>query len=94
MVNGVIEIVAGVLFAFVYITGDRSVIWLWIGGAYCVFGVLNLLAYAIRNKSKLRAAKKQAEKSAKEAQALTKSAQQATPAPETVTVEPVQLVEE
>ena len=93
MVNGVLEIVAGVLFAFVHITGDRSMIWLWIGGAYCVFGVLNLLAYAIRNKTKLHAAKKQAVNSVKEAQAQAKPIQQATLVPEIVEAEVEKLQE-
>ena len=97
MVNGVLEIVAGVLFAFVYLNGNRSVIWLWIGGAYGVIGMANLLIYAIRNKTRLHAAKKQAEKSekvAKEAEERAKSAQQSMISPQVAEAEFAQLPEE
>ncbi|MBQ2926998.1 MAG: hypothetical protein IJD98_00330 [Oscillospiraceae bacterium] len=76
MINGVINIVAAVLFAVVFLASDMGIIWLWIAGIYLVIGIGNLLIYAIKNKTKLRAAQKQAEKSAKEAEQASKAARQ------------------
>ena len=68
MINGVILIVAAVLFVVVYLSSDMGIIWLWIAGAYFVFGLANLAIYAIKSKHQLRTARKQAEKTAKEAE--------------------------
>lgn len=74
MINGVVEIVAAVLFAVVFLIQDRGIIWLWIAGVYLVIGIGNLVIYAIKNRSQIRAARKQAAKSAKEAEKSAKEA--------------------
>ena len=60
MINGVMHIVAAVLFAMVYLFGNMGVIWLWIGAAYLVLGVLNLIAYVARNHKKQKQSARQA----------------------------------
>ena len=59
MINGVMHIVAAVLFAVVYLFGDMGMLWLWIGAVYLVFGILNLVFYALRNHKKQWDAAKQ-----------------------------------
>ena len=59
MINGVMHIVAAVLFAMVYLFGNMGIIWLWIGAGYLVLGVLNLIAYAARNHKKQKQSAKQ-----------------------------------
>jgi len=75
MINGVILIVAAVLFVVVYLSSDMGIIWLWIAGAYFVFGLANLAIYAIKSKHQLRTARKQAEKTVKEAEKTVKEAE-------------------
>ena len=41
MVNGVLEIVAAVLFAVIAIKEDMNMLWLCIAGIYLVAGVMN-----------------------------------------------------
>ena len=69
MINGVMSIVAAVLFAVVALKEDLDVIWLTIAGIYLVWGILNLIVYAVRNNRKQRAAQ-QALKKAEEKAAL------------------------
>lgn len=59
VINGVMHIVAAVLFAVVYLFGEMGVLWLWIGAVYLVFGILNLVFYALRNRKKQWDAAKQ-----------------------------------
>ena len=61
MINGVMHIVAAVLFAMVYLFGNMGIIWLWIGAGYLALGILNLIAYAARNHKKQKQSAKQAE---------------------------------
>ena len=61
MINGVMNIVAAVLFAMVYLFGNMGIIWLWIGAAYLILGVFNLIAYAARNHKKQKQSARQAE---------------------------------
>lgn len=72
MVNGVMSIVAAVLFAVVALNEDMNVIWLTIAGIYFVWGILNLVAYVIKNHRKQKAAqqalKKAEEKAAQQTQ--------------------------
>lgn len=75
MVNGVIQIVAAVLFVVVHLSTDMGIIWLWIAGVYFAVGIGNLAVYAIRSKHQLRTAQKQAEKTAKEAEKTIKEAE-------------------
>ena len=69
MINGVMSIVAAVLFAVVAISEGMSVIWFAIAGVYMVWGILNLIVYAVKNIRKQKAAqaalKKAEEKAAK-----------------------------
>jgi len=68
MINGVMHIVAAVLFAMVYLFGDLGVMWLWIGAVYLVLGIANLIMVSIRNAKKQKEAeKKEAAKKAEEA---------------------------
>ena len=60
MINGVMHIVAAVLFAMVYLFGNMGIMWLWIGAAYLVLGILNLIAYAARNHKKQKQSARQA----------------------------------
>ncbi|MBQ7001364.1 MAG: hypothetical protein IJN67_10030 [Oscillospiraceae bacterium] len=78
MLNGVIEIVAAVLFVVVSLSMGMEVVWLWVAGFYLVCGGANLLIYTLKNRHKL----KKAEKTAKQAEQVAQ-----TPAK---TVEPVQ----
>ena len=69
MINGVMNIVAAVLFAMVYLFGNMGIMWLWIGAAYLVLGILNLVAYAARNHKKQKRSAKEAAKQAEAASA-------------------------
>ena len=59
MINGVMQIVAAVLFAVVYVFGNMGIIWLWIAAAYLAMGIINLIAYAARNHRKQKQSAKQ-----------------------------------
>ena len=58
MINGVMHIVAAVLFGVIYMFGNMGMIWLWIAAAYLVLGVVNLAAYSVKNNRKQKAAQK------------------------------------
>lgn len=58
MINGVMHIVAAVLFAVVSINGDMDMIWMGIAAVYLVVGVINLVIHAIKVKRMENAAKK------------------------------------
>ena len=74
MINGVMSIVAAVLFAVVAISEGMSVIWFTIAGIYLLWGILNLIVYAVRNSRRQKAAqqalKKAEEKAAKIAESV------------------------
>ena len=72
MINGVLHVVAAVLFAVVHLFGGLGVMWLWIACVYLAAGVMNLLVYYLKNRSKIRAANKQAAKNAKQAEEAKK----------------------
>ena len=72
MVNGVLLIIAAVLFAVVYLFGKMGALWLWIGCFYFAAGVGDLTIHVIREKAKVRAANKQAQKNAREAEEARK----------------------
>ena len=59
MINGVMQIVAAVLFAVVYLFGDMGIMWLWIAAAYLAMGIINLIAYAARNHKKQKQSARQ-----------------------------------
>ena len=71
MINGVMSIVAAVLFAVVALKENMDVIWLAIAGIYLVWGILNLIIYWVKinrkQKTAQQALKKAEEKAAKAA---------------------------
>ena len=77
MINGVLLIIAAVLFAVLYLFEDLGMMWLWIAGFYFVAGVLDLVMHVIREKAKVRSANKQAAKIAREAEESRKLAEEA-----------------
>lgn len=79
MINGVLEIVAAVLFAVIALNKGVDMIWITIAGVYLVCGVLNLAAHTLRNFRKQKAAEKAAaEKATKKAE--EKAAAKSVPA--------------
>ena len=66
MINGVLHIVAAVLFAVVYLFEGLGKLWLWVALAYMVIGLLNLVGHVFSVKMKQKAAVKEAK--AKEAE--------------------------
>lgn len=76
MINGVLLIVAAVLFAVLYLFEGLGIMWLWIAGFYFVAGVLDLIFHVVKEKSKVRAANKQAAKTAREAEESRKQAEE------------------
>ena len=60
MFNGVMHIVAAVLFAVVALGNEVDKVWLGIAAAYLLIGVLNLIVYAVKRGRKQKTA--QAEK--------------------------------
>ena len=75
MINGVLLIIAAVLFAVVYLFGNMGILWLWIAGFYLVAGIADLVVHVIREKRKLHSANKEAQKSAKQAEEARKQAE-------------------
>ena len=59
MINGVMQIVAAVLFAVVHVFGNMGIIWLWIAAAYLAMGIVNLIVYAARNHRKQKQSARQ-----------------------------------
>ena len=66
MINGVMHIVAAVLFAMVYLFGNMGVLWLWIAAVYLILGICNLIGFSIRNSRKQKEAGKKTEETKKE----------------------------
>lgn len=77
MINGVLLIVAAVLFAVVHLFGGLGIMWLWIAAFYLIAGILDLIFHVMKEKAKVRAANKKAEKTAQEAEASRKQAEEA-----------------
>ena len=75
MINGVLLIVAAVLFAVVHVFGGLGIMWLWIAAFYLVAGILDLVFHVVKEKVKVRSANKKAEKTAQEAEASRKQAE-------------------
>ena len=76
MINGVLLIIAAVLFAVLYLFEHLGIMWLWIAGFYFVAGVLDLIIHVLKEKGKVRAANKQAAKTAREAEESRKLAEE------------------
>ena len=62
MINGVLLIVAAVLFAVLYLFEGLGIMWLWIAGFYLVAGILDLILHVVKEKAKVRSANKKAAK--------------------------------
>ena len=77
MINGVLLIIAAVLFAVLYLFEGLGIMWLWIAGFYFVAGALDLVMHVVKEKAKVRAANKQAARTAKEAEESRKLADEA-----------------
>ena len=82
MINGVLLIIAAVLFAVLYLFEGLGMMWLWIAAFYFVAGVLDLVIHVLKEKGKIRAANKQAAKTAREAEESRKQAEEAKKKPE------------
>lgn len=74
MINGVLLIIAAVLFAVVYLFGKMGTLWLWIAAFYLVAGIADLVIHAVKEKHKLHSANKEALKNAKQAEEARKLA--------------------
>lgn len=88
MINGVLLIIAAVLFAVVHLFGGLGIIWLWIAGFYLVAGIADLVIHAVKEKRKLHSANKEAQKNAKQAQEALKKAEAAKQEPSAKLPEP------
>ena len=58
MINGVMHIIAAVLFAVIALQGGFNAIWMGIACAYLVTGVINLTIHALKIRKMEKAAKK------------------------------------
>ena len=72
MINGILLIVAAILFAVVHLFGGLGKMWLWIAAFYLAVGVIDLAVYYLKNKSRIRAANKEAAKTARQAEEAMK----------------------
>ena len=86
MINGVLLIIAAVLFAVVYLFGKLGALWLWIAAFYLAAGIADLVIHAVKEKHKLRSANKQAQKNAKQAEEARKQAEAAKKPENTVSL--------
>lgn len=80
MINGVLLIVAAVLFAVLYLLEGLGIMWLWIAGFYLVAGVLDLITHFVKEKVRIHTANKKAvkaENEKKQAEDARKQAEEA-----------------
>ena len=73
MINGVLHIVAAVLFAVVSVQNGLNIIWMGIAGVYLVTGVINLAIHALKIRKMEKAAKKAEQKNQKNDSASTEN---------------------
>ena len=66
MINGVLLIVAAVLFAVLYLLEGLGIMWLWVAGFYLVAGILDLITHFVKEKVKIHSANKKAVKAENE----------------------------
>ena len=71
MINGVMHIVAAVLFAVIALSDGFHAIWMGIACVYLVMGVVNLIIHALKIRKIEKAAKKAEQKTNKPAAAET-----------------------
>ena len=76
MINGVMHIVAAVLFGVISIKEGTNVIWMGIAGIYLVIGIINLAIHGLKIRKMEKAAKK-AEQNNQKTQEKNKEAQNA-----------------
>ena len=81
MVNGVLLIVAAVLFAVISIQEGINLIWMGIAGTYLLAGVINLSAYWLKVKRIEKAAQKAEKDAARKAEQDTVQKPVTIPAP-------------
>jgi len=77
MINGVLHIVAAVLFAVIAINDGVNYIWLGIAGVYLVTGAVNLAIYGLKMHKMEKAAKK-AEKNNQKPETKSQEAEKTT----------------
>ena len=65
MINGVMHIVAAVLFAVISVKEGINIIWMGVAGAYLVTGIINLAIHGLKIRKMERAAKKAEQNNAK-----------------------------
>ena len=68
MINGVMHIVAAVLFAVISIKEGTSIIWMGIAGIYLITGIINLAIHGLKIRKMEKAAKKAAQNAQKTAE--------------------------
>ena len=73
MINGVMHIVAAVLFAVIALKDGFNPIWMGIAGCYLATGVINLTIYGLKNRKMEKAAKKAEQSSQKSAASDTET---------------------
>ena len=78
MINGVMHIVAAVLFAVISLNGGFNVIWMAIAGIYLVSGVVNLAIHALKVRKIEKAAKKAEHEQAQKAAPKTEETETTT----------------
>ena len=71
MINGVMHIVAAVLFAVISIKEGTSVIWMGIAGIYLITGIINLAIHGLKIRKMEKAAKKAEQSAQKSAEKNT-----------------------
>ena len=49
MINGVLQIVAAVLFAVLYMFENLSMVWLYVAGVYLLVGIINLIISGVKS---------------------------------------------
>ena len=73
MINGVMHIVAAVLFAVISVKEGMNVIWMGIAGVYLVTGIINLVIQAVKTRKMEKAARKAEQTSQKTVQQNTET---------------------
>ena len=58
MINGILNIIAAVLFAVISMQKDWNMIWLCAAAVYLLAGMLNMIIHAVKNAKKQKAARK------------------------------------
>ncbi len=75
MINGVMHVVAAVLFAVISLSGGFNPIWMGIAGLYLVTGIINLAAHALRIRKIEKVAKKAEQKKTEDSVPLVAESQ-------------------